>query len=429
MPRVLTGPDYAVLVLSLLLTLAIGGAFTSKQTDTREFFLAGRHVPWWAVLLSFLATEVSALTIIGVPGTAFRENWNYLQFFIGSSAAKLAIAFLFIPAFYELQVTTIYELLLHRLGRATQVAASIFFFVTRLLGSGVRLMVAAKAVSILIGCPFGTTLVVFTVVSIVNIALGGVSAIVWTNVLQALVIVAAGVAALGYVLWHVDGGPERAYELALAAGRLQVFDWGPAPSDPAFLQRWLSEPNIWGAALTNGFIGSLAAFGTDHDLMQRLLSVETRRESQRTLVLSPIITGGLLLVYLALGSALFAYYAQHPGTAVADPDQVLPQFVREVMPAGLRGLVLTAIVLASLDSPLGALSASFVTDIYRPLLVRDREEAHYLLVSRAGVVAFGLILAWLALGFTRFEGALWLAFKITGVTFGSLLGVFLLALG
>lgn len=428
MPAPMAGLDYAVVALALLLVLGIGGAFTSRQRDTADFFLARRQVPWWAVLLSFLATEISALTIIGVPATAFRENWEYLQFFVGSSAAKVAIAFLFIPAFYRLQVTTIYELLGHRFGHATQVTSSLFFFVTRLLGSGVRLMAAAVAVTVLLGWDLPSTLVVFTVVSIAYIALGGVSAIVWANVVQALVFVAAGVAALLFAASRVDGGLEGAWRIAEQAGKLQVLRWGPAPTAPDFVQRWLTDPNIVWVAVLNGFVGSLAAFGTDHDLMQRLLAVETRRESQRTLLLSPLITLVVLLLYLSLGSALYAFYAGHPELAVAEPDKVLPQFVGQVMPAGLKGLVLAAIVLASLDSPLGALAASFVTDIYRPHLAPGRDERHYLRVSRAGVVAFGVVLAVLAFGFSYFDRILWLAFKIAGVTFGSLLGVFLLAL-
>ncbi len=160
-------------------------AFTRRQRDTADFFLARRHIPWWAACLSFLATEISAVTIISVPATAYAENWQYVQFFVGSSLAKLVVAFLFIPAFYRYDCTTIYEFLRHRFGAASQVTGSLFFFVTRLLGSGVRLMVAALAVSILMGWPFGATLALFTGVSILYIALGGVSAVVWTNVLQA----------------------------------------------------------------------------------------------------------------------------------------------------------------------------------------------------------------------------------------------------
>ncbi len=424
----LTWPDYAVLAGSLALLLGIGVYFTRAQHDTVDFFLARRRVPWWAVCLSFLATEISAVTIISVPATAYAENWEYAQYFVGSSLAKFAVAFLFIPAFYRHNVVTIYEFLEHRFGRASQVTASIFFFITRLGGSGVRLMAASLAVSILMGWPIVPTIAVFTVISIAYIATGGVTAVVWTNVLQALLFLVAGAATLAFLLWSIEGGVGAVVSTAGAAGRLNVINWGPALGAPDFLRRVLTEPNIFWVAVLNGLVGSMAAFGTDHDLMQRLLTVETRRESQRTLSLTPLGTFVTLAIYLSLGAGLFTFYAQHPELPVSRPDAILPHFVQQVMPAAMRGLMLSAIVLASIDSPLGSLSASFVTDIYRPLIVRGRGERHYLFVSRVAVAVFGAVLGVLAYAFSFFDNILWLAFKISGVTFGSLLGVFLLGL-
>ena len=424
----LTWPDYAVLLTSLAILIVIGAGFTRQQHDTADFFLARRRVPWWAACLSFLATEISAVTIISVPATAYSENWQYAQFFVGSSLAKLAVAFLFIPAFYRHQVTTIYEFLAHRFGAASQVTGSIFFFVTRLAGSGVRLMAAALAVSVLVDWPLVPTIALFTVVSIVYIAAGGVKAIVWTNVFQAVMFLVAGGATLAFLLSQIDGGLATVGRVAGEAGRLSVVNWGPAPGDANFWRRIFGDPNIVWVAILNGFVGSMAAFGTDHDLMQRLLTVETRQESQRTLALTPIGTALTLAIYMTLGAGLYAFYTTHPGLAVSRPDEILPHFVQQVMPGFLRGLMLSAIVLASIDSPLGSLSASFVTDIYRPLMARDRSEQHYLLVSRLAVVGFGVVLGVLAYAFSFFDRILWLAFKIAGVTFGSLLGVFLLGL-
>ena len=166
--------------------------------------------------------------------------------------------------------------------------------------------------------------------------------------------------------------------MAGEAGRLNVVNWGPAPGAPDFWRQIFGNPNIVWVALLNGFIGSMAAFGTDQDLMQRLLTVETRGQSQRTLSITPLGTALTLAIYLGLGAALFTYYAQHPALPVSRPDAILPHFVQQAMPAVLRGLMLSAIVLASIDSPLGALASSFVTDIYRPLLARGRSEGHYL---------------------------------------------------
>jgi SSS family solute:Na+ symporter len=272
------------------------------------------------------------------------------------------------------------------------------------------------------------TIALFSVVSILYIAAGGVKAIVWTNVFQALMFLAAGAATLVFLVSQIDGGLATVGRVAGEAGRLSVVNWGPAPGDANFWRRIFGDPNIVWVAILNGFVGSMAAFGTDHDLMQRLLTVETRAESQRTLALTPIGTALTLAIYMTLGASLYAFYATHPGLATSRPDEILPHFVQQVMPGFLRGLMLSAIVLASIDSPLGSLSASFVTDIYRPLMARGRSERHYLMVSRLAVIAFGIVLGVLAYAFSFFDRILWLAFKIAGVTFGSLLGVFLLGL-
>ena len=416
------------MAVAILALLVIGGAFTRQQRDTSDFFLARRRIPWWAACLSFLATEISAVTIISVPATAYSENWQYFQFFIGSSLAKFAVALLFIPAFYRYNCTTIYEFLEYRFGRSSQVTGSVFFFITRLLGSGVRLMAACVAVSVLVGWPLPATIVLFSAVSIAYIALGGVKAVVWTNVFQACAFLVGGAATVCFLASQIDGGLAAIFRTAASAGRLDIIEWGPAPGAPDFWRRVFTEPNIVWLAVLNGFVGSMAAFGTDYDLMQRLLTVETRKQSQRTLSLTPIGTLVTLAIYLAIGAGLYTYYVQHPAQSLPRPDEIFPFFIRSAMPELLRGLMLAAIVLASIDSPLGSLSASFVTDIYRPLLVKNRTERHYLYVSRGAVLGFGVLLAALAYGFSFFDQFLWLAFKIAGVTFGSLLGVFLLGL-
>ena len=173
----------------------------------------------------------------------------------------------------------------------------------------------------------------------------------------------------------------------------------------------------------------MAAFGTDQETMQRLLTVETRKESQKTMLLTPIGSFLVMIIFLFIGACLYAFYAQHPGMPLpAKLDKIFPHFIEQTMPPLMRGLMLAAIVMASIDSPLGSLTSSFVTDIYRPVIFKSGTERHYLLISRVCVVVFGIILAFIAYFFSHFEKFLWLAFKIGGVTYGSLLGVFLLGL-
>jgi SSS family transporter len=428
----LTWQDYSVLLVLLVVLIFVGLYCGREEKSTNDFFLGGRAIPWWAACLSFVATEISAVTLIAVPAVAYMENWEYAQFFIGSFLARIVIAFLFIPAFYRYNCTSIYEFLNYRFGAATQIAGSILFFITRLLASGVRLLVACLAVSILIGWSIMPTILLFSIICILYIAWGGIKAVVWTNVVQALTFTVAGVVAIAFLLTHIDGGAATVVAIAGSAGKLKIFNWGPSLAEaglPVFLKSLFTDPNLLVLATLNGFFGSMAAFGTDQEIMQRLLTVETRKASQKTMLMTPIGSFLVMMLFLFIGACLYTFYAQHPGLALpAKLDKIFPHFIEQTMPPLMRGLMLAAIVMASIDSPLGSLTSSFVTDIYRPVIKKSGTERHYLLISRVCVVVFGIILGFIAYFFSYFEKFLWLAFKIGGVTYGSLLGVFLLGL-
>src|SRR5216684_3901445 len=176
-------------------------------------------------------------------------TWPDYAILLGSSLAKLAVAYLFIPAFYRYDCTTIYEFLRHRFGPASQVTGSIFFFITRLLGSGVRLMAAALAVAVLVGWPLWAAIALFTVVSIAYIGLGGVKAVAWTNVFQACTFLVGGALTVAFLAWRIDGGLGAMLGTAAEAGRLSVINWGPAPGAGDFWSRVLTDPNIFWLAI------------------------------------------------------------------------------------------------------------------------------------------------------------------------------------
>jgi SSS family transporter len=409
--------DVAIVALAVLFLFVISYVFGRREEDTNDFFLGGRQVPFIVACLSFVATEISALTIVGVPATAFTENWQYLQFFIGSAAARIMVAFLFIPVFYKYNCTSIYEYLRHRFGPETQYAGSIFFFITRLLASGVRLYAGCLGVAVIMGWNLTQTLLMFTAVSIVFIAFGGIKAVVWAGAYQAVFFFGAGVVLLGYLLSHIEGGLSTVWQIAGQAGRLSVFNFDFD----------LNNATTFWAGTANAFFIGLAVFGTDQEMVQRLLTVKTRRTSQKTIMLTILMALPVLCLYLGIGTLFFVFYRQSPD--MLQPErvkEVLSHFVATYLPTGLKGLLLSAIILAGIDSPLSSLSSSFVTDIYRPLIKKSATEKHYLLVSRFGVVAFGLILAIIAFACDPVENILWFAFQIFSVTGGATLGVFLL---
>src|SRR4030043_271862 len=217
--------DLIIVGLAILLLFVISYVFGREEKDINDYFLGSRKIPSLVACLSFVATEVSALTIVGVPATAFSENWEYLQFFIGSAAARILVAFLFIPVFYKYNCTSIYEFLRHRFGAETQYAGSIFFFITRLIASGVRLYAACLGIGIILGWGLAQTLLIFTTVSIIFIAFGGVKAVVWAGAYQTTIFFLAGAAVLTYLSLHINGGLSAAWQTAGEAGRLSVFNF------------------------------------------------------------------------------------------------------------------------------------------------------------------------------------------------------------
>lgn len=404
---------------AVLLIFAISYVFGRRQRDTEDFFLGGRHVPPVVACLSFVATEISALTIVGMPHKAFVENWRWIQFLIGLALARLIVAFLFIPAFYKYRCTSIYEFLGHRFGPATQYTGSLYFLVTRLLASGVRLYVTCMAVGKIMDWPLAPTIALFTVVSILFIAFGGIKAVVWAGAYEALFFVVAGVLVVGYLLHNIDGGVATTLQTAGAAGRLSTFHF----------RLNLNDASTFWAGLAGGFFSGLVSFGADQEMVQRLLTVETRRSSQKTIVATILAVLPVYWLYLLIGTLLYVFYSQHPGLPQPqEAKEIFPHFVRTILPAGLKGLVLGAVVMASIDSPLNSLTSSFVSDIYRPLLRRRASEKHYLLVSRLAVVGFGLLLAGIAAACSPVGNILDFAFQVLALPGGSLLGVFLLGL-
>jgi len=169
----------------------------------------------------------------------------------------------------------------------------------------------------------------------------------------------------------------------------------------------------------------MAAFGTDQELMQRLLTLNSRKESQKSIVLTIFATLPLVTLYLAIGTAIFVYYKAFPNASMPDnSDKILSYFAAHFLPDGFKGIFLAAVILASIDSPLSSLTSSFVTDIYKPIF-KERDEVRLMKISRMAIVFFGIILAVVAFLCQNIEGMLWLAFKINGLTAGSMLGVFL----
>ncbi len=442
----LGGLDIAVLSVYFVATVGIGLWAGRRERDTTDFFLGGREQHWFIVGLSIIATEVSALTFLIVPGRSFADDWWYLQMYAGAFVGRLVIAYLFLPAFYGGSVTTVYEYLGQRFGPKTQTTASLFFVASRVVGSGFRLLAASLAISILFDWPLAAVILSVTAVAIAYTASGGIKAIIWTDALQAVVFIGAGLGALFFLFDAIPGSIAENIEAASSAGKLRTFRGG---------FEFNGDKLFW-VLFIHAIVQNMAALGVDQDLTQRMLTCPDLRRGQRSLIFNAVTGLPVVVLFLMIGSLMYVYYAQVPVAPIgmaASPDRVFPNFIANVIPAGagLKGLLIAGIfaaAMSSLDSALGALSSSAVTDFYKPWKLRRRASAQAkacgsggaevtsvselegggvgdLVVARWCTVGFGMLLAGAAIGFSGSQELLEDAFGWVGLIFGGLLGVFL----
>lgn len=410
--------DFFVIILSVVILLFIAYVKGKDNKDSYDFFIAGKKIPVWAATLSFVATEISAMTIVGVPAVSFKDNWQYLQFFIGSAVSRILIAYFFIPIFYRFNCITIYDFLGKRFSEKTQFTSSIFFFITRLLASGIRLYATALAISVIMGWNLAATIFLFLFISSLFIGYGGIKSVIYTGSYQAISFYVMAVSVIGFIYFKSGSSFSDILNILNLENKLSVINFGFN----------LKDPNIFFIAVLNGALGSLASFGTDYEMMQRLLTLKTRKESQKSITYTIFASFILVCLYLAVGSFIYFFLKTNYIVYNGNTDKILSFFTVNYLPSGLKGLVVATILLASIDLPLSSLTTSFMNDIFLKQIKDKISEKKIIFISRIVIVFFGFLLGLIAYMSRYVEGMLWFAFEINGVTAGSLLGIFLLGM-
>ena len=399
--------DWTIVVTYLAIVVAIGFAVGRRPPSGDEYFLAGRTMPMWAVSISVLATSLSAATFVGGPEQAYRTNLTYLSANLGGLVAIVIVAVFFIPAFYRHGVTTVYELLGDRYGGAAQRAGSAAFMVGRVFASGARLFMVAIPFALV---SFGTISPPALIASIAIIAagatvytmVGGIRAVIWTDVLQAILLVAAVGLALGVLLWKI---PLTLGEIATTLAETAVGDTTKLTvldpdTDPS---KWYT---LW-TALTGWTLLNLAAYGVDHDLVQRMLTCKSAKAASWAAVLSNLIAWPVVTLFLLVGLLLFVFYqrpdlmgAAAPTYGIDDSRKVFLEFILNEMGPGVRGLMMAglfAAAMSSLDSALNAMASTTIADFYRPWRAsregRRGADVNEKRGSRLAVLAWAVVLA------------------------------------
>jgi solute:Na+ symporter, SSS family len=414
----LSGVDYLVIGAYLVAITLFGSWFARYQKTTRDYFLTDRSVPWWAICFTIVATETSTLTFIGIPAQTYVGNMTFLQLAVGYIIGRVLVSILFIPAYFRGELFTSYELLQRRFGTRVKTLSAVIFLITRSLADGIRLFSTALVIAIVTQLPVTWVVIVLGAAMIVYTMRGGVSAVIWTDVVQMFVYIAGAGAIAVALLGRIDGGWAEVVRVGSETGRFVFFD-GSLDFTRAY--------TVW-AGLLGGVALTLSTHGTDQYLVQRLLSARTQQAASAGLVLSGFIVFAQFILFLLIGVMLFTYYQQVPLTQVLDRnDQILPIFVVNELKNGLAGFIVAAIVAAALSPSLNAMAATTVSDFYLPYVNPAADQQTQMRVSKLATVAWGLVQLAVAIG-AQFMNRSVLDAGLAVLSFasGAVLGAFLL---
>jgi len=421
----LSALDLFIIAVYLAGITLFGLRFRKRQRSVRDYFLADRNIPWWAISLSIVAAETSTLTIISIPGLAYDSNLTFLQVVMGYAVGRVIISCILLPHYFRGDLYTAYQLIERRFGPRLRTVTAGLFLLTRAAAEGVRVYAVSIVVSIALGTGEVTSIAIITLLTLLYTFEGGLAAVIWTDVVQTLIYVSGTLIGLVTIVHLVPGGWDAVWAIAGGLHKWQIVD---APLLSRFPYLDLAKPYTLWAGIIGGAFLTTASHGTDQLIVQRLLAARSRKESSAALLSSGVAILFQFALFLVVGVMLYVYY-QTPASTFGKADRIYPTFIVSHLPPGIAGLLIAAILAAAmsnLSAALNSLSSSSMIDFYfrfRP----DTDEKRRLRLSRLATLVWAIVLFGLAvIALHRVGRVVEVGLQIASVAYGALLGVFLL---
>ena len=415
----LSAVDLSLVAIYLAGITLFGLQFRSQDRSLKNYFLADRKIPWWAIALSIVAAETSTLTIISVPGLAYTGDWGFLEIVLGYLLGRIVVCIIFLPRYFRGELLTAYEVIGQRFGPRLHKLTAFLFLFLRAAAEGVRVFAVSIVVGIAIGTRDVVSIAIICALTLIYTLEGGMAAVIWTDVVQMALYVAGTIVSVILLGHRIPGGWHAIHTVASAAGKLTIFHF-------AFS---LSETYTFWAGLAGGCFLTMASHGTDQLMVQRLLAAKNLRESRIALLSSGVVILVQFALFLAIGTGLYYFYGNvTKGTAPGNPDRVFPAFIVTEMPHGVAGLMVAAILAAAmsnLSAAVNSLSSSSMVDFYMAWKP-DADERERARLSRVMTFFWAMLLFVLALMSRGGGHVVEVGLSIASVAYGALLGVFLL---
>ena len=415
--------DYAIIVLYLIGITAFGKIIGGKQKTVKDYFVGKKEVPWWVISFSIVAAETSTLTFISIPGLAYLTNLNFLQLTFGYLIGRIIVAQVFLPAYYKGELSTAYSYLQNRFGNKTRSLASVTFLFTRTAADGVRLFATAIPLYLMLDISPMVAIIIIAVVALLYTFTGGLKGVIWVDAIQMFIYIGGAIIAGIYLINSIPGNLVEIFSSTEISSKLSVFNFGFKNGISGFF----SQPYTLLSGLIGGAFLSMSSHGTDQLIVQRLLAAKDLGESKKALVTTGVIIIFQFALFLIIGVLLYAYY----GLINVKSDEIFPKFIIEVLPSGVKGIIIAGLFAAALSTLAGSitsLSSSVMLDLYIPFK-KTIDEKKNLLYSKLLTIFWAVMLIFSAFIFMESSKAVVeVALSIASFTYGGLLGTFLLGL-
>jgi SSS family transporter len=369
--------NWVTLAAYLAVLVTIGIRCSRRESSIENYFLGGRRIPWWAAGLSLFSTVLSAITYLSMPARAYATDWTLLPVNLCVLAVAPLVVFKYLPVLRRHAITTVYEFLAIRFDRSLQLFGSASFILFQLGRMGIVLLLPALALSAVTGINLYLCIALMGLLSTLYTVLGGIEAVVWTDVLQTGVLLGGAIFALTIICQGLEHGVTDLFKIASETGK---FHW-------VNLETSLVGESLLVVVLGGLFSNALVPYTSDQTVVQRYLTTSDEAAARRSLWLGAVMVLPATLLFLLLGTGLFVYFQQHPDRLISldSVDQILPWFVASQMPAGLAGLVIAGVfaaAMSSLDSSMHSIATSVVTDWLKPRS-RAKQENEWLSTARS----------------------------------------------
>jgi solute:Na+ symporter, SSS family len=453
--------DGFIIVLYFIAITAIGLYMGRREKNLEDYALGGRKIPWWAVMASIIAAETSAATFIGAPAEGFSTRGViYVQLTMGLILGRIIVGTYFLKPYYKYRVYTVYDYLLVRFGIKSKNLISALFLVMRVLASGVRLYVPSLVLVLAwrlfvlhepvsfthldTWVPYAWAIVILTIITCIYTALGGIKAVIWTDLIQATLMFGSAIVAIGTILYHIGGGSifngfsvlaQHVPEMTTTKGYF-LTGFENVQSSTSFweiIKMLLMNKYTLASALIATTIGNMAAFGTDQDMVQRMLTAKDYKKSRRSLVTAAFMDVPIAFSFTFIGVLLIAFYDLNPALKPLKNNDVFGVYILNVMPVVIRGFVMAGVfatAMGSLSAALNALATTATNDWYIPYFAQKKSDHHQVFAARifTGVFAFLMIIIAVTFAYMNVKNPtltiIPIALGVAGYILGPMLGVF-----